>query len=63
VRQSQASKDVKTEVEEATALKVITRRQPAKTQQTEKISYATIIIIIIIIIIITHGAEPFLRSR
>jgi hypothetical protein len=31
-----ASKDVNTETEEATALEAVTRRQPVKTQQTEK---------------------------
>jgi hypothetical protein len=36
VRQSPASKDVKTEAEEATALEAVTRQQPAKIQQTEK---------------------------
>jgi hypothetical protein len=37
VRQSPASKDVNTEAEAATALKAVTRRQPLKLQQTEKI--------------------------
>jgi hypothetical protein len=36
VRQSPASKGVNTEAEEATALIAVTRRQPAKIQQTEK---------------------------
>jgi hypothetical protein len=36
VRLSPASKDVNTEVEEATA---VTRQQPVKIQQTEKTSY------------------------
>jgi hypothetical protein len=36
VRQSPDSKDVNTEAEEATALEAVTRRQTAKTQQTEK---------------------------
>jgi hypothetical protein len=36
VRQAPASKDVKTETEEATALGAVTRRQPVKIQQTEK---------------------------
>jgi hypothetical protein len=36
VRQSPASKDVKTEAEEATALEAVTRRQPVKIQQAEK---------------------------
>jgi hypothetical protein len=31
-----ANKDVNTETEEATALEAVTRRQPVKTQQTEK---------------------------
>jgi hypothetical protein len=31
-----ASKDVSTEVEEATALEAVSRRQPVKTQHTEK---------------------------
>jgi hypothetical protein len=35
VTQSPASKDLNTEVEEDTALEAVTRRQPAKTQQTE----------------------------
>jgi hypothetical protein len=35
VKQSMASKDVNTEVEEATSLEAVTR-QPMKTQQTEK---------------------------
>jgi hypothetical protein len=39
VRQSPTSKDVNTEVEEATALEAVTRQQPVKMQQTEKISY------------------------
>jgi hypothetical protein len=34
VRQSSASKDVKTESEEAKALEAVTRRQPVKIQQT-----------------------------
>jgi hypothetical protein len=38
VRQLSASKDVNTEAEEATALEAVTRRQPMKIQQTEKIS-------------------------
>jgi hypothetical protein len=33
---SPASKDVNTEVEEATGLETVTRRQPVKLQQTEK---------------------------
>jgi hypothetical protein len=37
VKQSPASNDVNTEAEEATALEAITRRQPVKIQQTEKI--------------------------
>jgi hypothetical protein len=37
VRQSPASKDVNTEAEEATALEAVTKQQPVKTQQTEKI--------------------------
>jgi hypothetical protein len=36
VRQSPASKDVNTEAEEATTLRIVTRRQPVKIQQTEK---------------------------
>jgi hypothetical protein len=36
VRQSPASKDVDTGAEEATALEAVTRRQPVKTQQSEK---------------------------
>jgi hypothetical protein len=39
VRQSQASKDMNTEAEEATALEAITRQQPVKIQQTEKTLY------------------------
>jgi hypothetical protein len=39
LRQSPASKDVNTEAEEATGLKAATRRQPVKTEQTEKTSY------------------------
>jgi hypothetical protein len=39
VRQLPASKDMNMEAEEATALEAITRRQPAKIQQTEKILY------------------------
>jgi hypothetical protein len=39
VRQSPVSKDVNTKAEEATALEAVTRRQPVKIQQTEKISY------------------------
>jgi hypothetical protein len=35
VRQSPASKDVKTEAEEVTALEALTRQQPVKMQQTE----------------------------
>jgi hypothetical protein len=38
-RQSPASKDRNTEAEEAMALEAITRRQPVKIQQTEKILY------------------------
>jgi hypothetical protein len=38
VRQSPASKDVNTEVKEATALEAVTRRQPVKIQQTGKTS-------------------------
>jgi hypothetical protein len=37
VRQLLASKDGHMEAEEATALKAITRQQPVKIQQTEKI--------------------------
>jgi hypothetical protein len=37
MRQSLASKGVNTEAEEATALEAVTRRQPVKIQQTEKI--------------------------
>jgi hypothetical protein len=37
--QSAASKDVNTDVEEAVALEVVTRRQLVKTQQTEKTYY------------------------
>jgi hypothetical protein len=37
VRQSPASKDVNTKAEEATRLEAVTRRQPAKIQQTEKL--------------------------
>jgi hypothetical protein len=36
VRQLPASKDVNIEAEDATALEAVTRRQPVKTQQTEK---------------------------
>jgi hypothetical protein len=39
VRQSLASKDVNWEAEEVKALEAITRRQPVKTQQTEKTYY------------------------
>jgi hypothetical protein len=39
VRQSPASKDVKTEAEEAPALEAVTRRRPVKIQQNEKNSY------------------------
>jgi hypothetical protein len=39
MRQSPASKDVNTEAEEVTALEADTRRQPVKTQQTEKRYY------------------------
>jgi hypothetical protein len=39
LRQSPASTDVNTEVEEATALKAVTRRQPVKIKQMEKTSY------------------------
>jgi hypothetical protein len=39
LRQYPASKDVNTQAGEATPLEAITRRQPLKTQQTEKISY------------------------
>jgi hypothetical protein len=39
VRQSSASKDVKTEAEEATALEAVTRRRPVKMQQTVKDQY------------------------
>jgi hypothetical protein len=35
VRQSPASKDVKTEAEEAAALETLTRQRLVKTQQTE----------------------------
>jgi hypothetical protein len=38
VRQSLVSRDVSTEAEDATALKAVTRRQPAKIQQTKEIS-------------------------
>jgi hypothetical protein len=38
MRQSPANKGVNTEAEEATALEAVTRRQPVKTQQTEKTS-------------------------
>jgi hypothetical protein len=37
VRESPASNDVNTEAEEVTALEAVTRQQPVKTQQTEKI--------------------------
>jgi hypothetical protein len=37
VRQSPTSKDVNTEAEEAKALEAVTRRQPVKMQQTDKI--------------------------
>jgi hypothetical protein len=37
VRQSPASKDVNTEAEEAMAVEAVTRRQPMKIQQTEKL--------------------------
>jgi hypothetical protein len=37
VRHSPAVKNVKAEDEEATALEAVTRRQPVKIQQTEKI--------------------------
>jgi hypothetical protein len=36
VRQSQDSKGVNTEAEEATVLEAVTRRQPVKIQQTAK---------------------------
>jgi hypothetical protein len=36
LRHSPVSKDVNTEVEEATALEAVTRRKPVKIQQTEK---------------------------
>jgi hypothetical protein len=36
VRQSPASKNVKTEAEEAKVFGAVTRRQPVRTQQTEK---------------------------
>jgi hypothetical protein len=36
VRQSQVSKDVNTEAEEATTLEAVTRRQPVKAQQIDK---------------------------
>jgi hypothetical protein len=39
VRESSASKDVKTVADEATAWKAVTRRQPVKIQETEKNSY------------------------
>jgi hypothetical protein len=39
VRQSPASNDVNTEVDEAAGLEVITRRQLVKLQQAEKILY------------------------
>jgi hypothetical protein len=39
LRESPASKDVNTKAEEATPLEAVTRRQPLKTQQTEKTSY------------------------
>jgi hypothetical protein len=37
VRQSPVMKDVNTEFEAATALEAVTRRQPMKIQQTEKV--------------------------
>jgi hypothetical protein len=39
VRQSLASKDVNTEAEKAAALEAVTKRQPVKTKQIEKVSY------------------------
>jgi hypothetical protein len=36
VRESPTNKGVNIEAEEATALEAVTRRQPVKTQQTEK---------------------------
>jgi hypothetical protein len=39
VRQSPATKNVNTEAEEATALEVVTRRQPVKAQETDEFSY------------------------
>jgi hypothetical protein len=39
MRQSLASKNMNLGAEEATAFKAITRQQPVKIQQTEKISY------------------------
>jgi hypothetical protein len=39
VRQSPASNDTNTEDDEATALEAITRRQPVKLQQAEKVLY------------------------
>jgi hypothetical protein len=43
VRQSPASKDMKTDDEEATALEAVTRRQPLKIQQTEKTSLCAVV--------------------
>jgi hypothetical protein len=39
VRWSPVSKNVNTEAEEATALEAVTRRQPMKSELTEKASY------------------------
>jgi hypothetical protein len=39
VRHSSVSKVLNTGAEEATALEAVTRRQPVKTQQTEKTQY------------------------
>jgi hypothetical protein len=39
VREILASKEVNMEPEEAVELETVTRRQPVKIQQTEKISY------------------------
>jgi hypothetical protein len=37
VRQSSASKDVNMKAEDSTTLEAVTRRQPVKMQQTEKV--------------------------
>jgi hypothetical protein len=39
LRQSPPNKDVNTEADEATPLEAVTRRQPVKTQQTERTQY------------------------